>query len=84
MTVPGSTPRSLWIDRIEGDRAVLGADGDLVLEIPTALLPPGAGEGTWLKLSLEVDEARTTQETENVEALLDRLGAGDDGGDLIL
>ena len=84
MTVPGSAPSSVWIDRIEGDRAVLGTDGDLVLEIPTTLLPPGASEGTWLKLSLEVDAARTAEETKNVEALLDRLGASDDGGDLIL
>jgi 3-hydroxyisobutyrate dehydrogenase-like beta-hydroxyacid dehydrogenase len=44
------------IDRIEGNRAVLVV-GDETVDIPVSALPPGAGEGSVLVLSLGDDSA---------------------------
>ncbi len=42
------------LDRIEGSRAVLEIDGELV-EIPASALPPGAREGATLRLLPSTD-----------------------------
>lgn len=44
----------VYLDRIEGDRAVLlcGEDGREKLTLPARLLPPGTREGAALDLSL--------------------------------
>ncbi|MEC9071654.1 MAG: DUF3006 domain-containing protein, partial [Myxococcota bacterium] len=92
---PGSRPgealmvqtdesRSVWLDRVEGDRAILGTEGGDEMEVPAALLPPGAVEGSWMKLSLSLDPDRTSTESSAVSDLLRRLGEEDDGGDLVL
>ncbi|MCB9777877.1 MAG: DUF3006 domain-containing protein [Alphaproteobacteria bacterium] len=54
------------VDRIEGARAVLEFDGEIV-EVPASSLPAGACEGAVLSLSLSDDaaalaEARARQE----------------------
>ncbi len=74
----------MWLDRVEGDRAVLRMESGAELDLPMALLPPEAVEGSWMKLSLIVDPERTAQEAGQVSALLSELDAEDDGGDLVL
>ena len=55
------------IDRFEGDYAVLlFGDGDLKAEIPRVLLPEGATEGSWLKVSFELDEEETLRRKERL------------------
>lgn len=49
-------PQPIVVDRIEGTRAVLVV-GDETVDIPTSALPPGAGEGAVLVLSLGDDAA---------------------------
>ena len=76
--------RSVWLDRIEGDRAILGTESGDEIEVPAALLPSGAVEGSWMKLSLSLDPGRTSKESSALSDLLKRLGEEDDGGDLVL
>lgn len=66
------TSRSLTLDRIEGDRAVLELGGETV-NIPAALLPDGAREGARLLLTL--DPAGTADALAEAEARLARLKA---------
>lgn len=76
---------SLWIDRLEGDVAVLITDGGRhTLQVPKALLPTGQGEGAWLTLRLEPDPQKTTAMVGQVAAARARLSADDDGGDISL
>ncbi|MGM0575939.1 MAG: hypothetical protein ACQEXJ_09445 [Myxococcota bacterium] len=42
-------PDVVWIDRVEGDRAVLSPAGAPTRSVPLASLPPGAGEGQALR-----------------------------------
>lgn len=58
------------VDRVEGDRAVLELLGELI-QVPAAILPPGAGEGSVLVLSLGDERARL----DVAEARLARLRA---------
>lgn len=58
------------VDRIEGTRAVLVVQGETV-DFPVAALPPGAGEGAVLVLSLGDGSAVRAAE----EARLARLSA---------
>ena len=58
----GDAPRrtkttAVFVDAVENGRArlLLGEDA---FTVPAALLPDGAGEGTWLKLSVDGDAAR--------------------------
>ena len=60
----------ITIDRIEGARAVLDVDGELV-ELPAAALPAGAREGDALSLSLMSADALRAEG----EARLARLKA---------
>jgi len=60
----------LIVDRIEGTRAVLVVGGETV-EIPAAVLPPGAGEGSVIVLGLGDDRSLRAAE----EARLARMRA---------
>ena len=61
------------IDRFEGDYAiVLFGDDEIKVEIPTTLLPEGAQEGSWLRVSLELDQDALTQK-KKINDLLDKL-----------
>jgi len=71
----------LFVDAIEGGRARLLLGGD-AFTIPASLLPPGAVEGSWLRLSFQLTAA--PPEEAEAEATRRRLGADDDGGDLKL
>jgi len=71
----------LFVDAIEGGRARLLLGGD-AFTIPASLLPPGAVEGSWLRLSFQL--AAAPADEAEAEATRRRLGADDDGGDLKL
>lgn len=74
---------SVFVDRIEGDIAVLSVDGGSI-QIPRALLPAGVGEGRWLSLSLAPDPAKDASTIAGSRALRERLSADDDDGDFSL
>jgi len=69
----------LFVDAIEAGsaRLLLGVDA---FNVPARLLPPGAKEGSWLHLSLEIAPARPDE----AEALRRKLGQGDDSEDIKL
>lgn len=67
------------IDRIEGDVAVLLPAGETAARLgpgarflwPKGLLPEGAGEGTYLRVTAAVDQAATAAAREKVRSLLE-------------
>ena len=62
------------MDRLENGYAVLlWGEGEIKVNLPRELLPPGAGEGSILKISLEVDEEGTEKQSEKISHLLHRL-----------
>ena len=73
----------LFLDRIEGDVAVL-LDGKREVNLPRAYLPAGAREGDVLRLALTRDPEATKKVQQQVKNLRDKLGSDDDGGDLKL
>lgn len=62
------------IDRFEGDYAVILL-GEEVHEIVVSIkhLPKGAKEGSWLKITFELDPEGTQKQKEKVEVLLEKL-----------
>ena len=71
----------LFIDAIEDDEAWVLLE-DKRYRMPRALLPAGAGEGTWLRLS--VDRARKLDVQDEIAARRARLLGSDPGGDIEL
>ena len=71
----------LFIDAIEDDEAWVLLE-DKRYRMPRALLPAGAGEGTWLRLS--VDRARKLDVQDENAARRARLLGSDPGGDIKL
>ena len=69
---------AVFVDAVEEGRArlLLGADA---FTVPTALLPDGAGEGTWLQLT-----ATVTPPQADPDALRRKLGRDDPGGPIKL
>jgi hypothetical protein len=69
----------LFVDAIEGGsaRLLLGVEA---FNLPARLLPAGAKEGSWVRLSFEISEAPPDE----AEALRRKLGQGDDGGNIKL
>ncbi len=62
------------IDRFEGDKAmVLFGDDEVKADIPRALLPADAKEGSWLKVTFEIDYDTTRERKERISGLLDKL-----------
>lgn len=70
-----------FVDRIEGNVAVLRVDG-ATFELPAALLPDGAGEGTWIEIGVRAVEV--PEDVQRAEAARRKLSADDDGGDFKL
>jgi hypothetical protein len=64
----------LFVDAVEDDDAWLLL-GDQRLRVPRAILPPEAGEGSWLRLSLDDGPAEAKQ-IESRRALLLRNDPG--------
>ncbi len=62
------------IDRIvDGVAVMLLGEDEHKVEIPVALLPEGAREGSWLKVSLELDQEGEMQQREKISNLLEKL-----------
>jgi len=62
------------IDRIEGDYAVvLFGDAEVQVDIPVGLLPEGVEEGSWLRVSFELDTEGTQGQKEKIKDMLDKL-----------
>ena len=76
---PAATRTSaVFVDAVEDGHARLLL-GDDAFTVPAALLPGGAGEGTWLKLT-----ATVTPPQADPEALRRKLGKSDPGGPIKL
>ncbi len=63
-----------FVDRIEGDKAVLlvGDEAEVVV-IPAKYLPEDAGEGSILTIEIKFDAEKTAKELENIKAIIRRL-----------
>ena len=74
------TPKTtaVFVDAVEDGRARLML-GDDAFEVPAALLPDDAREGSWLKLTVTV-----TPPQADPDALRRKLGSDDPGGPLKL
>jgi hypothetical protein len=75
------TGELLFVDAIEAGsaRLLLGVDA---FNVPARLLPVGAKEGSWVRLSFEL--APAPPDADRTDALRRKLGHGDDGGDIKL
>jgi len=73
---------SVFLDRIEGEFAVLLADGKQIM-LPVHLLPASAREGVYLTLTLAIDSSQTEKVKKEVEQRIQRLSAQDSGDDEI-
>lgn len=89
-----STPaeRRLIVDRFEGDLVVVEVAGGATADLPRWLLPLDAREGSHLRvrtgpdgaIEISLDEESTRSAAADALARLERLAAGDPGGDLTL
>ncbi len=62
------------IDRFEEDYAVvLFGENEIKVDIPKALLPEGAKEGSWLNINFELDIKGEMKQRERIEDKLERL-----------
>ena len=62
------------IDRIVEDYAVvLVGDDEIKVDVSKKLLPEGAREGSWLKVSFELDLDGTKKQNEKINKLLEKL-----------
>jgi hypothetical protein len=62
------------IDRFEGEYAILlCGDEEIKVEAPRQLLPAGSTEGSWLKVSFELDPAETIAREKKINLLLEKL-----------
>ena len=75
--MPTLTER-MTIDRIESGRVIIDIGGELV-ELPLAVLPPGAAEGSVLRFVLDPHSTALLE----AEARLARLRSRDTGADVI-
>lgn len=76
-----SGPKGPFVDRIEGDTAVLLMPDGETREVPVSKLPRGTREGAYLGPD-GVDDLLGTKNT--IDSLRQRLSAGDDGKDVKL
>jgi hypothetical protein len=76
--------RSLVVDRIEDDVAVVESPDGASYTLSADLLPEGAKEGAWLRMNLELDPEGTQAASERVSALRATLVVEDDGEDFAL
>ncbi len=62
------------VDRFEGsDAVVLIGDTEIQLGIPLQLLPPGVREGSFLDISITLDNQGEAVQREKIQGLLDKL-----------
>ncbi len=77
----------LSLDRFEGKQksiAVLVTDDGQSINLPRALLPPGAKAGDVLSLALEADPEATRKLAEETRKVQQDLETTDPGGDIKL
>ena len=65
-----------YLDRFEGDKAVLIIDG-MEAVIPRMLLPQEVSEGDYLKIDMSIDAAQRKSVSAEISELQDRLKSGD-------
>lgn len=67
-----------FVDRIEGDKAVLllGTDEQDVVTIPAAYLPDGVGEGDVLTIVIRYEPEATSAAEDRVKKLIEKLSNG--------
>ncbi|BDI31843.1 hypothetical protein CCAX7_38940 [Capsulimonas corticalis] len=76
------TQKRFFLDRIEGDFAVLIPEGGKEEQnVPRADLPAGIPEGAWLiwrsaSKTFHVDETETKKAKDDVQSLIDELAGG--------
>ncbi len=62
------------IDRFEGEYAVvLFGEDEIKVDIPKILLPEGSKEGSWLKVSFELEIEREKKQRQKMQSKLDKL-----------
>ncbi len=62
------------IDRIEGNLAVvLVGDKEVKIDVPLEILPVEAREGSWLKITFELDPEGTKKQKEKISDLINKL-----------
>lgn len=62
------------MDRFVGDYAVLlWGEGEIKVNLPQELLPPGTREGSILRVSMELDEKSGEEQRDKIANLLQRL-----------
>ena len=62
------------IDRFEGEYAiVLFGEDEIKVDIPKVSLPEGSKEGSWLKVSFELDLEETKSREDRIKSKLDKL-----------
>lgn len=73
--------RLLFVDAVEAEsaRLLLGVEA---FNVPARLLPAGAKEGSWVRLSFQIAPAPPDEDA--ADALRRKLGGDDDGGDIKL
>ena len=71
----------LFVDAVDNGRARLLFGRD-AFDVPAALLPRGAREGSWIRWSMELAPAPPGDD--QASALRAKLGRDDDGGDIDL
>ncbi|MFA6001375.1 MAG: DUF3006 domain-containing protein [Thermoleophilia bacterium] len=65
-----------YLDRFEGDKAVLIIDG-MEAFIPRILLPKEVSEGDYLKIDMSIDDAQRKSVSAEITELQDRMKSGD-------
>ena len=75
--------RTLVVDRIEGDVAVL-TDGTYIVDLPLAWLPDDVAEGWHLRVELTRDPIAEAAARDETAARIRHLSRDDDGGDFSL
>jgi hypothetical protein len=65
----------VFIDRIEGDLAVLVLydDDSVKFNLPRKYLPGGISEGGYLQLTFAIDKASQEEEKQKIDGLLKKL-----------
>lgn len=67
-----------WLDRLEGDTAVLYlGDGQDKLDLPAKYLPAGVKAGAALRIAISLDVRETERLREKIRKLQQRLKKGD-------
>ncbi|UNC91976.1 DUF3006 domain-containing protein [Candidatus Contubernalis alkaliaceticus] len=62
------------IDRIESNYAVvLMGDEEIKINIPLDFLPKNAPEGSWLKITFELDAEETKKQEKKISDLIEKL-----------